>query len=362
MSYASGQETDLPTPHYKRLVRHLKEVDAFPKLEEEYRITTDSGVALSVVSGIVMLLLFFSQLRAFFGSTTTEHIVVDTRPASKITINFNITFPSLRCSECVIDLMDVSGSQLTAESDTFRTRLDSQGRAIGSPFLVSRHNDLDLSSLDKPGEGCIVTGSAKVNKVAGNMHIALGASHHHRQGKHVHQFAPSQVLYYNASHVINHLSFGPAFPGRPNPLDGVIKRTEKGPAHFQYFIKIVPTQYEEESAGEIGESIETFQFSVTEHTRHIAIHNGRIDTRQLPGVFFIYEISPFMVRVVKTHGMPFSSFLTSLCAIIGGVFTVSGLVSSVLYHGNRAIRRRKERKEGQNPLSPLAHLHKAAPT
>jgi hypothetical protein len=35
----------------------------------------------------------------------------------------------------------------------------------------------------------------------------------------------------------------------------------------------------------------------------------------------VYDFSPFMVEVEESS-MPFSHFLTSVCAIIGGVFTV----------------------------------------
>ena len=35
-------------------------------------------------------------------------------------------------------------------------------------------------------------------------------------------------------------------------------------------------------------------------------------------------------------------FLTSVCAIVGGVFTVSSLIDGFLYHGTRAIRKKME--------------------
>ena len=38
-------------------------------------------------------------------------------------------------------------------------------------------------------------------------------------------------------------------------------------------------------------------------------------------MFFVYDLSPFMVRVTE-HNVPFTHFLTGLCAIAGGVFTV----------------------------------------
>jgi len=31
----------------------------------------------------------------------------------------------------------------------------------------------------------------------------------------------------------------------------------------------------------------------------------------------------------------FTHFLTSVCAIVGGVFTVSGLIDSFIYHGQK---------------------------
>ena len=35
-------------------------------------------------------------------------------------------------------------------------------------------------------------------------------------------------------------------------------------------------------------------------------------------------------------------FLTSVCAIVGGVFTVSGLIDSGLYHGQRVIKKKMQ--------------------
>ncbi len=62
------------------------------------------------------------------------------------------------------------------------------------------------------------------------------------------------------------------------------------------------------------------QYSVTSSFR-LAIVNG-IRQNVLPGAFWVYDISPFMV-VVTRESTPFFEFLTGLCAIVGGVFTVS---------------------------------------
>jgi len=70
------------------------------------------------------------------------------------------------------------------------------------------------------GEGCQVSGVLRVNKVAGNFHVAHGESII-RDGRHIHQFNPADAPFYNISHSIHSLSFGDTYPNMPaNPLDG----------------------------------------------------------------------------------------------------------------------------------------------
>ena len=50
----------------------------------------------------------------------------------------------------------------------------------------------------------------------------------------------------------------------------------------------------------------------------------------LPGIFFIYDLSPFLIEVQKTS-TPFLHFFTKACAIVGGVISLSGVVDSAWY-------------------------------
>lgn len=61
----------------------------------------------------------------------------------------------------------------------------------------------------------------------------------------------------------------------------------------------------------------------------------------MPGAFFQYELSPFMVRHTEIP-RSFGHFLTNVCAIIGGVYTVAGLIDSLLYHSIKAIQKKIE--------------------
>lgn len=103
---------------------------------------------------------------------------------------------------------------------------------------------------------------------------------------------------------------------------------------FQYHIKIVPTSY----ANLDGSIIHSNQFSVTRHKKVVSLLSGESG---MPGAFFQYELSPLMVKYTQRQ-RSLGHFLTNVCAIIGGVYTVAGLIDSVLYHSIRAIQRKIE--------------------
>lgn len=50
----------------------------------------------------------------------------------------------------------------------------------------------------------------------------------------------------------------------------------------------------------------------------------------MPGLFFVYDFSPFQVTVTQ-HRPSLTELVTSLCAILGGVITAAGLVDAALF-------------------------------
>jgi hypothetical protein len=84
-----------------------------------------------------------------------------------------------------------------------------------------------------------------------------------------------------------------------------------------------------------GTSIQTFQFSVTEHLRHIAPGSSR----GLPGIFFYYEVSPLHVVIREGYRKGWVAFFTSVCAVIGGVVTFMGLLDQLLFTTRNDSRR-----------------------
>ena len=201
------------------------------------------------------------------------------------------------------------------------------------------------------GEGCRVYGSMSVNKVAGNIHIAHGESIV-RDGQHIHQFVAAEASGYNISHTIHSMSFGKAYPGMASgPLDDKVHVLDPmvGTGLFQYFIKVIPTIYSDEFKWR-GKTY-TNQYTMTERFRPLMLPefprlpDGTPDFAKgvhmhqqavLPGIFFVYDVSPFLVEVVRSS-VPFWHFFTRLCSTVGGVFAVLGVVDRGWYSLQRWI-------------------------
>ena len=232
-------------------------------------------------------------------------------------------------------------------------------------------------------EGCRIEGIIRVNKVVGNFHIAPGRSFSNGN-MHVHDLnnyfdTPVQGGH-TFTHTINSLRFGPQLPDdisakwsdhhHSNPLDEHSEDTSEPGFTFLYFVKVVSTSYlplgwdvdqsskehtsvsdliplghHGKSMGDQG-SIETHQYSVTSHKRSLAGgtdaaegHKERLHAHGgIPGVFFSYDISPMKVINRESRPKTFASFLTGVCAVIGGTLTVAAAIDRGLYETQSRIK------------------------
>jgi len=379
------------------LLERLRIFDAFPKTLEDFRIKTNGGAAVTLTSCILAIILFVSELNYYLTPELSEELMVDVSRGDRMRINFDIVFPHISCPYLAIDAIDVSGEQqINIQHNIFKRRLDMKGNfideakkedVIGVEKVIqttappSSTSTLDpkrcescygAESLDRKccnscievkeayqekgwalkdfntieqckregvkdpstqisAEGCRMFGNIDVARVQGNIHIAPGKSLA-RQHRHVHDLTDFESGIVNTTHIIKHLSFGEDIPGRVNPLDDTTETCEHSAMNFQYFIKIVGSMFSNIE----GDVLLSNQFAVTRNKRRT--DDG--DT-SLPGVFFIYEFAPMMVKYVERR-RSFLHFMTSVFAIIGGVFTVAGMVDSLVYFSVNVIKKKME--------------------
>ena len=250
-------------------------------------------------------------------------------------INLDITLPGMTCDQFGLDVADITGDlQLGADRDIKK-----------APLWASK-------------KGCRMSGTLKAHRVDGEFHIAFGriakasprsfdsitATQRQVTG-HMHQFTPYEMMVFNASHTINHISYGEpqktdllsrllsvkkalrsiygsdSFAGGEHPMDGTAFTVKKDTARIMYFIKVVPTTYVH-ADGRVTES-----YQISHKVQYTPIVYGPVFKQ--PGIFFRYELSPYHVTSVQKK-TTFTHMFSSCCAIVGGVFVVLGFVSNAV--------------------------------
>jgi len=117
------------------------------------------------------------------------------------------------------------------------------------------------------------------------------------------------------------------------PLNGKRFSSSRVRGALSHYIKtvhtyILPSSY---STGFFkGSILEMYQHQV--HSQTDAV----LPIGVAPSLNFSYDISPLAYEL-SGHTTPLADFLTQLCAIIGGVFTVIGLIDNVIYHGAASL-------------------------
>lgn len=293
-----------------------------------------------------MILLFISEFRSFIKIKTSSEMQVDTSHSQELLkINMDLFITKLPCSIVSLDVQDVMGTHsLNIHGNLVKNRIDEHGNLISifkEPKEEGHSHDAhtqvpqpDYEELKKEiqnKEGCQLVGNISVLRVPGNFHISS-----HAYGRTIARLVAEGVFKYDISHKINHISFGDESDiqlikanfhvGNLNPLDGVVKsRKNDKDKIYEYYLKVVPTSYIDMN----GKSYDVNQF--TTNSNEVPIN------MTIPTIYFRYDIAPILVRF-EQFKESFFEFFVQVCAIIGGIYSVIGILDTLI---NRLLRTTK---------------------
>ena len=117
----------------------MERLDIFPKTFDDFKERTLCGALISIVCCLLALCLFTAEFAQYRAVETVDRLDVDTRTLanSKLSINLDVVLPSLPCDEIVMDVVDESGSEQLAVTNTLhKLRIDRHGVPIDTPEVV----------------------------------------------------------------------------------------------------------------------------------------------------------------------------------------------------------------------------------
>jgi hypothetical protein len=196
--------------------------------------------------------------------------------------------------------------------------------------------------------GCQLVGSLYMNRVPGHFFIQAQSTGH--------TLDPHMT---NLSFLIHHLIFHGMdkdakksvifqhhvvpenFYRLVSPMDGQAYVTDELHQSHHLHLKLVPTNY--------------YDYQVL-HSSHLSLY----PTDRVPEVKFVMDISPIAVRY-RMHSRPWYDYVTSILAIVGGSFTLLGMLASFFRETTEKFTRQTKARQFNYPRPPPMPPKRSAP-
>ena len=190
---------------------------------------------------------------------------------------------------------------------------------------------------DSEHPGCQLTGHLMVDRVPGNFHIQARSQSQ--------EFAAHMT---NVSHMVGSLYVGdpitrrliedgraksipPDVIPKLSPMDGNVYRTLDLHESYHHYIKLISTQ------------VKGFKVAARDVRMYQMIENSQLAyyrNDMIPSARFVYDLSPIAVSY-RHSSRHWYDYCTSIMAIIGGVFTVVGMLEAGIHTTVNRINKRR---------------------
>ena len=286
-----------------------------------------------------MALLFLNELINFLTNKTSSRMYVDVnRGADKLKVNLDIDIDNIPCDLLAILTSDALGERSSdIKGEIIKSRLDKKGRKLDNiKYEVSEPNYDKIKTEILHNEGCNLKGHFFVDAVPGSFLITSGF-----YGGTVQRLASEGLLKINAQHKINEISFGETsqryivwsnfgkqISKLSYSLNDVKKKYQQFTNVYQYYLKIVPTKYLS-----YKDEINDYQYTYNSYAER--------GIQEMPSMHFRYDLSPITVEY-KLYKETFLNFIINIFAILGGVFTVTGIIDAIIHKSVAILLRKAE--------------------
>ena len=284
-------------------------------------------------------------------NTATLMYVDKNRGNDRLPVYLDIDFYHLPCELLSIEIKNYLGLNVqNIEGNLTKYVLDSKRQVRGlKPYVLKSlgtfgHDHDHIAQPDyelvktqiKNNEGCKLKGTFFLDAVPGYFLISSRAF-----SPTIEKLRGEKLDKTNVEHIINDLYFGDkihrykllGFGHEAYNLMHTLKHKkridEKIPKIYQYYLKIVPTKYKYFS----GVTYDKYQYTAN------SFAENSLD--RLPLLFFRYDLSPITVEY-KHVKMSFLTFMINIFAILGGVFTVAGIIDSIIHKSVLMLLRKAE--------------------
>ena len=285
-----------------------------------------------------MALLFLNEFINYNTYRTSSKMYVDVnRGADKLKVNIDIEIDHIPCDLLAILTADALGEKaIDINGEVTKSRMDKFGKKLDEQKYEIKDVDYNKVKTEMINdEGCKLKGFFYVDAVPGTFQITSGY-----YGTIIQRLANERVLKFNSQHKIRQISFGEfnrkeiwSNYGRNiaklSYLLNNIKKNDKNAKIHQYYLKIVPTKFLTYSSKEINNYQYTYNY-FAENAMH-----------EMPALYFRYDLSPITVEY-KQYKETFLNFFINICAIIGGVFTITGIIDAIIHKSVMILLRKAE--------------------
>lgn len=278
----------------------IRRFDIYRKIPKDLTQPTTAGAIISMLCVAFIAFMIFNDVLAYiFIDLRSEFFIDDPGREGKIDVQVNVSFPHMACEYLGVDIQDENGRH-----------------EVG---FIDHTNKVPIAD-----GGCRFESRFEINKVPGNFHLSTHS-------------AATQPDNYDMRHIIHSIKFGDDvshknLKGSFDPLANRDTSQENGLNTHEYILKIVPSVHEDYS----GNILNSYQYTFGHKSYITYHHSGKI----IPAVWFKYELQPITLKQTEQR-QSFYAFLTSICAVVGGTFTVAGIIDSTFFTISELVKKQQ---------------------